>query len=81
MASSDEKDEHEVKYMSVNIDPKLCKSCEICVEICPNDVLKLSSERNEKGYNVCQVINTEDCIKCRQCEINCPDLAISVTEE
>lgn len=67
--------------MTINIDKKLCKGCNICVQVCPKDVLELSPERNEKGYNVCQVVNPEECILCKQCEINCPDLAISVKED
>lgn len=67
--------------MPVEIDSKLCKGCNICVEVCPKDVLSLSEERNEKGYNVCKVLNPQECIECRQCEINCPDLAITVREE
>lgn len=67
--------------MTVYIDKKLCKGCNICVQVCPKDVLELSPERNEKGYNVCQVVNLEECILCKQCEINCPDLAISVKED
>ena len=67
--------------MVVTIEEKFCKGCKLCVYFCPTDVLELSEERNEKGYNLAQVENPEDCIMCKQCEINCPDLAISVTEE
>lgn len=66
--------------MVVNIEEKFCKGCNLCVYFCPTDVLELSEERNEKGYNLAQVANPKDCIMCKQCEINCPDLAISVTE-
>ncbi|MFP4588617.1 MAG: 4Fe-4S dicluster domain-containing protein [Candidatus Bipolaricaulota bacterium] len=64
--------------MSITIEEKLCKGCNICVYFCPTEVLELSEERNEKGHNVAQVINPGDCIQCKQCERNCPDFAISV---
>jgi len=67
--------------MSVKVKSVFCKGCDICVDICPKDVLELSPERNEKGYNVAQVVKPEECIKCKKCEINCPDLAISVKDE
>jgi len=62
----------------VHIDTELCKGCKICVYTCPQNVLALSESMNSRGYNVSTVANPEDCIKCKQCEIKCPDLAISV---
>jgi 2-oxoglutarate ferredoxin oxidoreductase subunit delta len=52
-----------------------CKSCEICVAFCPKQVLEMGEDRKPK------VARPQDCIKCRQCELRCPDLAIFVTEE
>jgi 2-oxoglutarate ferredoxin oxidoreductase subunit delta len=62
----------------VFIQSELCKGCELCVYYCPKDVLELSEEHNEKGYNIAKVARPDDCIKCQQCEIHCPDLAITV---
>ena len=62
----------------VYIDTELCKGCSICVDTCPQSVLTLSENINSKGYNIATVENQEGCIKCKQCEIKCPDLAISV---
>ncbi len=67
--------------MSVKIEEKFCKGCDICVYFCPKEVLELSEERNEKGYNVAEVVKPEECIQCGLCEENCPDLAISVTND
>lgn len=67
--------------MSINIEEKFCKGCNICVYLCPQDVLELSENRNEKGYNVAEVLKEEDCIQCELCEDNCPDLAINVNKE
>jgi 2-oxoglutarate ferredoxin oxidoreductase subunit delta len=38
----------------------------------------MTEQINEKGYNIAGVAHPEKCTKCKQCEINCPDLAIRV---
>jgi len=48
-----------------------CKACSICAEFCPKDVL-------EMDVFVVRVAKPEDCIKCMQCELLCPDFAIKV---
>jgi len=51
------------------INKEWCKGCGICVEFCPKDVLQLKDGKID--------IKAEDrCIKCKQCEIRCPDFAI-----
>ena len=67
--------------MAVYIDEKLCKGCGLCVYFCPKEVLKMSDRRNEKGYNLVEMVNREDCNACKLCEINCPDFAIYVVKE
>lgn len=67
--------------MAVYIDEKLCKGCGLCVHFCPKEVLEMSDRRNEKGYNLAEVVNPEDCNACKLCEINCPDFAIYVEKE
>jgi len=66
--------------MTVRIEGDLCKGCEICVYYCPVEILVMSDETNAKGYRIVQVTNAEDCIQCRLCEFNCPDLAINIEE-
>ena len=58
----------------ITIDDKACKGCEICVEFCPTKVLEMN------GF-VASVKNLEACIKCMQCELRCPDFAITVHEK
>lgn len=48
-----------------------CKSCAICVEFCPKDVLAM-----EDGYPV--VIDRDSCNRCQLCDARCPDFAIYV---
>ncbi|MGE5587915.1 MAG: ferredoxin family protein [Clostridia bacterium] len=56
----------------VEINPKWCKGCDICVAFCPKEVLT----RPEGGK--AQVAHPEKCTRCGLCEIMCPDLAIVV---
>ena len=54
------------------IDRDWCKGCNICVALCPTQVLALDEQ--EKAT----VIALERCTLCRSCELHCPDLAIEV---
>lgn len=58
--------------MSLKVYLERCKGCGICVEFCPKKVLELSEL--EKVV----VAREQDCIKCKQCEMRCPDFAIFV---
>jgi NAD-dependent dihydropyrimidine dehydrogenase PreA subunit len=44
----------------------------ICVEICP--VYVFLNEKSKKPT----VVNEENCILCRTCEVNCPSQAIKI---
>jgi NAD-dependent dihydropyrimidine dehydrogenase PreA subunit len=44
----------------------------ICVEICPVSVF-----RNEKSKRP-KIVNEENCILCRSCQVNCPGQAIEI---
>lgn len=61
------------KY-SVELFRKMCKSCQLCMFICPKQVFKV----NERGQVV--VDNDEVCIGCMQCYNICPDFALEVTK-
>lgn len=58
--------------MSIKVHVDRCKGCGICVGFCPKKVLKVSD------LEKVEVVNEKDCIKCKQCEIRCPDYAIFV---
>lgn len=57
---------------------KYCKSCSLCVEICPKKIMAISDRTNEKGYFVATCINQDECIGCALCATVCPDVAIDV---
>jgi 2-oxoglutarate ferredoxin oxidoreductase subunit delta len=55
-----------------------CKSCGLCVDICPKKVLAIGSSLNGSGYAVVEQQRPEDCVLCDICRIVCPDVAIGV---
>jgi len=67
--------------MAVYIEERLCKGCGLCVYYCPKKVLTMSDRRNDKGYQVVEVCDPDQCNACKICEINCPDFVIYVEKE
>lgn len=59
----------------VHIRVDRCKGCEFCVEFCPQQVLKLSSDFNPKGFHY-PIVAKDECINCNLCVFLCPDFAI-----
>ncbi|HET9023381.1 MAG TPA: 2-oxoacid:acceptor oxidoreductase family protein [Burkholderiaceae bacterium] len=56
----------------LEITPQWCKSCDICVKLCPERCLRLNDER------IVELIDPSKCTGCRLCEWLCPDFAIRV---
>jgi len=44
----------------------------ICVEICPVAVFRLGKSGRP------EIVNVENCIMCRTCQVNCPGQAIGI---
>jgi 2-oxoglutarate ferredoxin oxidoreductase subunit delta len=65
---------------SVDIQIETCKGCELCVEACPQDSLKLSKEINKIGYHYAVLIQ-DNCTGCINCALVCPDAVITVYRE
>lgn len=55
------------------VDKSWCKGCGICVAFCPKNVLGIVNDKIE-------IERLDDCIKCGQCELRCPDYAIYLEE-
>lgn len=56
----------------VEITAQWCKSCDICVKLCPERCLRLDAER------IVELTDPALCTGCRLCEWLCPDFAIRV---
>ncbi|MDE2379057.1 2-oxoacid:acceptor oxidoreductase family protein [Bradyrhizobium sp.] len=56
----------------LEITPQWCKSCDICVKMCPERCLRLNAER------IVELAAPDKCTGCRLCEWLCPDFAIRV---
>ncbi|MCD6455082.1 MAG: 4Fe-4S dicluster domain-containing protein [Candidatus Aminicenantes bacterium] len=69
------------KGAKIVIDPKLCKSCALCVFVCPTGVLEMvENKRNIYNYSA-EAIAPEYCTLCQFCVYQCPDFAITIEEE
>lgn len=63
----------------VQIDADRCKSCRLCVDFCPKQVLGMTTDRlNAKGVTYAHVVHGEQCIGCMACTLMCPDAAIEL---
>lgn len=58
--------------------PERCKGCELCIEFCPQHVLRVSEETNARGYHFPSIVSSTeiDCIHCEFCTLICPEFAI-----
>ncbi len=63
----------------VTVLEEVCKGCALCVDVCPQKVLRLSSDRyNGKGVHPAAVLDGEKCTGCAVCAVMCPDVALRV---
>lgn len=56
----------------LDINAVWCKSCDICVKMCPERCLRLNADR------IAELAEPDKCTGCRLCEWLCPDFAIRV---
>ena len=63
----------------VSIDKERCKGCGFCVDFCPREVIKMTSELSPKGYTLPTVENEDKCLACGFCEAICPEFAMKVS--
>lgn len=64
----------------VAIDLERCKGCNLCVVVCPQQNLSLSTSLNRNGYHPAVFSyhgKKGDCTACGLCYLNCPDFAIT----
>ncbi|HNS32977.1 MAG TPA: 4Fe-4S binding protein [bacterium] len=66
---------------SVKVDKERCKSCKLCIEICPNNLFKVSEDFNKMGYHYIETDKNKSCSGCKRCVLICPDAAIEICKE
>ena len=66
----------------VTFDEDRCKGCELCITVCPVNIIKMDKNRiNSKGYHPATIYEMDKCIACANCATICPDLVITVEKE
>lgn len=66
---------------SVRVDPRRCKSCELCAAVCPKKIMVITHERNDLGFHVAACSDASACTGCLACALVCPDVAVEIVEE
>ena len=64
--------------LHITIDKSKCKSCYLCIDVCPHKLIKISNETGKTGEKIVEFDDKNSkCIGCAQCAIVCPDIAIT----
>ncbi len=74
-------DDRKQSTVRIEINRSWCKGCQICVSVCPREVLDIDRQQWTAGHHPITVCRIERCTACRNCELLCPDLAIEVIED
>lgn len=64
----------------VKIEIENCKGCELCINECPQDSLKMSKNINRNSYHYA-VLSDGTCTGCINCALVCPEAIITVFRE
>ena len=61
----------------IRIDNNKCKSCYLCMDVCPKKLIKKSNIIGKTGEPIVEFKDeNSQCIGCAQCALVCPDIAI-----
>jgi 2-oxoglutarate ferredoxin oxidoreductase subunit delta len=68
----------------IEINSELCKDCQLCISVCPHQLISPSDQLNQKGYRPVQFVEKQakkearKCKGCSLCAVSCPEIAIEV---
>lgn len=62
----------------LHVNPKYCKGCLICMEVCPTKAIRPCASINAKGYILPEEDDMTRCTGCALCQSVCPDFAIAI---
>ena len=65
----------------IEVDGLYCKGCELCIHVCPQEVLAMDMEHlTPKGYHPVSLTG-DGCTGCAICAVVCPEAALTVFRE
>ncbi len=64
----------------VKIEIENCKGCELCINECPQNSLKMSKNINKNSYHYAVLVD-DTCTGCTNCALVCPEAIITVFRE
>jgi 2-oxoglutarate ferredoxin oxidoreductase subunit delta len=72
----------ELKTAKIIVDKEYCKGCALCVNFCPQKVIRTSNSISKKGYHPVEFCDPDGkCTGCTLCALMCPEAAIAVYKE
>ena len=66
---------------NIKIDTERCKGCVLCINICPQKILKLTDKVNKKGHRYVVAEDAGKCTGCKLCVTMCPDCSIEIVDK
>ncbi len=60
------------------IKKEFCKSCGLCIDVCPKKILKIGKKLNKMGHPYIIAVDEKECIGCKMCVLMCPDVCIEL---
>ncbi len=75
------------KKGTITIERESCKGCYLCISVCPDQLIAISGELNQRGYYPAEFTEADNkkedskCTGCATCALVCPDVAIEVYRE
>lgn len=65
-----------MSHISINQDK--CKTCYLCLDVCPKNLIKKSNLIGKTGEYVVEFQDkNNECLGCAQCAMVCPEIAIT----